>query len=86
MHAGTLCETLLMVEAFKANVIYPNKHGQIHNKMWNGHVLESETYIGGRCSSLEFYDSGLIFVCVCVWVFFLFFRSRRVPGGWSVQE
>ncbi|KAF2077511.1 hypothetical protein CYY_001210 [Polysphondylium violaceum] len=51
--SGTLCEALLMCEAFKANVIYPNKHSEDLNKMYNGHLLESETYVGGHVECLE---------------------------------
>ena len=28
--SGTLCEALLMVQAFHANIIYPNKQEQVH--------------------------------------------------------
>lgn len=52
--SGTLCEALLMVEAYKANVIFPNKHETPLNKMTkDGHVVESETYIGGHVEALE---------------------------------
>ena len=44
--SGTLCEALLMNEAFSANVIYPNKQEKDHFKTYKGHLLESETYIG----------------------------------------
>ena len=29
--SGTLCEALLMVQAFHANIIYPNKQEQVRN-------------------------------------------------------
>ncbi|CAO3684825.1 unnamed protein product [Umbelopsis vinacea] len=51
--SGTLCEILLMVEAYKANVIMPNKHMDETNKMFDGHLLESETYVGGHVEALE---------------------------------
>ncbi|KAJ3022675.1 UNVERIFIED_CONTAM: DNA polymerase epsilon catalytic subunit [Siphonaria sp. JEL0065] len=51
--SGTLCETLLMVEAFKANVLMPNKHQEQTGKMFEGHLLESETYVGGHVEALE---------------------------------
>ncbi|KAI9339371.1 hypothetical protein BDR26DRAFT_919110 [Obelidium mucronatum] len=51
--SGTLCETLLMVEAFKANVLMPNKHHEQTGKMFEGHLLESETYVGGHVEALE---------------------------------
>lgn len=52
--SGTLCEALLMVEAFHANIIFPNKEETILNKLTSdGHVLQQETYIGGHVESLE---------------------------------
>ncbi|KAL6577446.1 DNA polymerase epsilon catalytic subunit A [Orobanche minor] len=51
--SGTLCEMLLMVEAYKANVICPNKHQSDPEKFYNNHLLESETYIGGHVECLE---------------------------------
>lgn len=50
---GTLCETLLMAEAFRANVIMPNKHLDGKESFHNGHLIESETYIGGHVEALE---------------------------------
>ncbi|PWA94332.1 DNA polymerase epsilon catalytic subunit [Artemisia annua] len=51
--SGTLCEMLLMVQAYTANVICPNKHQPEPEKFYNGHLLESETYIGGHVECLE---------------------------------
>ncbi|KAI3706102.1 hypothetical protein L1987_76358 [Smallanthus sonchifolius] len=51
--SGTLCEMLLMVEAYKANVICPNKHQAESEKFYKNHLLESETYIGGHVECLE---------------------------------
>ncbi|KAG0052419.1 DNA polymerase epsilon catalytic subunit [Gryganskiella cystojenkinii] len=51
--SGTLCETLLMVEAFRGNIIMPNKHTESYNKMYDGHLLESETYVGGHVEALQ---------------------------------
>ncbi|KAH8548277.1 hypothetical protein BGW37DRAFT_507320 [Umbelopsis sp. PMI_123] len=51
--SGTLCEILLMVEAYNANVIMPNKHVDETGKMFEGHLLESETYVGGHVEALE---------------------------------
>ncbi|KAJ1543671.1 DNA polymerase epsilon catalytic subunit, partial [Nowakowskiella sp. JEL0078] len=51
--SGTLCETLLMVEAFNANIIMPNKHAEDIGKMFDGHLLEGETYVGGHVEALE---------------------------------
>ncbi|KAJ2357938.1 DNA polymerase epsilon catalytic subunit [Coemansia sp. RSA 2618] len=51
--SGTLCETLLMVEAFNANVAIPNKHADPHERIWDGHLVETETYVGGHVEALE---------------------------------
>jgi DNA polymerase epsilon subunit 1 len=51
--SGTLCEALLMVQACKKNIICPNKHTDDLTKFHNGHLLESETYIGGKVECLE---------------------------------
>ena len=41
------------VQAFKANVICPNKHQGDLEKFYNNRLLESETYIGGHVECLE---------------------------------
>lgn len=51
--SGTLCELLLMVEAFRAGVVCPNKHHSSAEALYNGHLLDSETYIGGKVEALE---------------------------------
>ncbi|KAI3461306.1 hypothetical protein Pfo_017969 [Paulownia fortunei] len=51
--SGTLCEMLLMVQAYNANVICPNKHQSDPEKFYNNQLLESETYIGGHVECLE---------------------------------
>ncbi|TIC52238.1 putative DNA polymerase epsilon catalytic subunit A [Wallemia mellicola] len=51
--SGTLCETLLMVEAYSAGVIMPNRHVDPHGSMYEGHLLSSETYVGGHVEALE---------------------------------
>lgn len=52
--SGTLCESLLMVEAYHANIIFPNKQESVLNKLSeDGHVLDQETYVGGHVESLE---------------------------------
>ncbi|XP_057955577.1 DNA polymerase epsilon catalytic subunit A-like [Malania oleifera] len=51
--SGTLCEMLLMVQAYMANVICPNKHQSDQEKFYNNQLLESETYIGGHVECLE---------------------------------
>ncbi|KAL4246754.1 DNA polymerase epsilon catalytic subunit [Abortiporus biennis] len=50
---GTLCETLLMVEAFRGQIIMPNRHEEEHGNMYDGHLLASETYVGGHVEALE---------------------------------
>ncbi|GJZ35782.1 DNA polymerase epsilon catalytic subunit A [Tanacetum coccineum] len=51
--SGALCEMLLMVPAYTANVICQNKHQAEPEKFHNGRLLESETYIGGHVECLE---------------------------------
>lgn len=52
--SGTLCEALLMVQAYHANIIFPNKQETVFNKLTSdGHVLDSETYVGGHVEALE---------------------------------
>ena len=50
---GTLCEMLLMVQAYQKNIILPNKHKEPKEAFWEGHLLESETYVGGHVESIE---------------------------------
>lgn len=43
-----------MVEAFHANIVFPNKQETQLNKMTSdGHVLDQETYVGGHVEALE---------------------------------
>ncbi|KAK1938956.1 DNA polymerase epsilon catalytic subunit A [Phytophthora citrophthora] len=52
--SGTLCEALLMVEAFSGNIICPNKQSSARDeKFYKGHLVESETYVGGHVECLE---------------------------------
>ncbi|WRT63732.1 DNA polymerase epsilon catalytic subunit A [Kwoniella shivajii] len=51
--SGTLCETLLMVEAYQAHIIMPNRHEDPHGMTYEGHLLASETYVGGHVEALE---------------------------------
>ena len=48
--SGTLCEQLLMVAAYEKGIVCPNKHVSQAEAMYKGHLLESETYIGGACA------------------------------------
>jgi len=43
-----------MVKAFEANIVFPNKQESVLNKLSDdGHVLDSETYVGGHVEALE---------------------------------
>lgn len=37
----------------QANVLCPNKHNAKYEAMFKGHLLDSETYIGGKVEALE---------------------------------
>ncbi|KAI9803328.1 MAG: DNA polymerase epsilon catalytic subunit, partial [Phylliscum demangeonii] len=50
---GTLCEMLLMVQAYEKGIVLPNKHQAPIEAFWDGHLLESETYVGGHVESIE---------------------------------
>jgi len=50
---GTLCEMLLMVQAYQKEIVLPNKHVQAKESFWEGHLLDSETYVGGHVESIE---------------------------------
>ncbi|CAL8098256.1 unnamed protein product [Calicophoron daubneyi] len=66
--SGTLCEALLMVQAYAANIVFPHKQGtsdsglgsllltgsSIFSQFTNdGRLIDSETYIGGHVEALE---------------------------------
>ncbi|XP_052253908.1 DNA polymerase epsilon catalytic subunit A-like [Dreissena polymorpha] len=52
--SGTLCEALLMVQAYHANIVFPNKQESILNKLTeDGHLMDSETYVGGHVEAIE---------------------------------
>jgi len=53
---GTLCEALLMVQAYEREMIAPNKNVDKSLKFYHGHLLDSETYIGG---TVEAFESGV---------------------------
>ncbi|KAI1074006.1 DUF1744-domain-containing protein [Whalleya microplaca] len=50
---GTLCEMLLMVQAYQHEIILPNKHMAPKEAFWDGHLLDAETYVGGHVESIE---------------------------------
>jgi DNA polymerase epsilon subunit 1 len=41
------------VEAFENAIIMPNKHADEHGNMYEGHLLATETYVGGHVEALE---------------------------------
>lgn len=41
------------VEAYRAHIIMPNRHEEAHGNMYEGHLLASETYVGGHVEALE---------------------------------
>ena len=51
--SGTLCESLLMVQAYDGGIIAPNKFKTQQEKFHEGRLLQSETYIGGHVEALE---------------------------------
>lgn len=51
--SGTLCETLLMVEARDKRILCPDKSLSDPEHFHNGHRLDSETYVGGHVEALQ---------------------------------
>ncbi|KAF8566604.1 hypothetical protein P879_05659 [Paragonimus westermani] len=66
--SGTLCEALLMVQAYAANVVFPHKQsageagpgsllptgsGNVCHFTDDGKLIDSETYVGGHVEALE---------------------------------
>ena len=43
----------MYMQAYTANIVCPNKHQSETEKFHKGHLLESETYIGGHVECLE---------------------------------
>ena len=43
----------LQVEAYQANIIMPNKQVDGYDNFFEGHLLESETYVGGHVEAIE---------------------------------
>ena len=44
---------LAKVEAYRGHIIMPNRHEESHGSMFDGHLLASETYVGGHVEALE---------------------------------
>ena len=59
--SGTLCEELLMAQAFRCNILFPNKQVDEFEKFYSGHLIDSETYIGGHveCLNVGVYRSDI---------------------------
>jgi DNA polymerase epsilon subunit 1 len=51
--SGTLCENLLMAEAYRNGIAFPNKKIEGGEKYYNGHLIEAETYVGGYVECLN---------------------------------
>lgn len=41
------------MEAYRGQIIMPNRHEDAHGNMHEGHLLASETYVGGHVEALE---------------------------------
>lgn len=41
-----------MASAFRGNIVFPNKKKENLEKFYQGHLLDSETYIGGKVEGL----------------------------------
>ena len=51
--SGTLCEDLLMTQAFEKNIIFPAKQVGEFEKFHNSNLIDSETYSGGHVECLN---------------------------------
>jgi DNA polymerase epsilon subunit 1 len=51
--SGTLCEALLMYAAYHGNIVMPNKQQAQYDTMHDGHLLDTQTYVGGHVEALE---------------------------------
>ena len=45
--------TISQVEAYKGNIIMPNRHEDVQGSMFEGHLVSTETYVGGHVEALE---------------------------------
>ncbi len=50
----------------QANVLAPNKHTAAAEAMWNGRLLDSETYIGGKARPQHIQRLVLTVIRVCL--------------------
>ena len=51
--SGTLCEELLMAQAFRGNIIFPNKKETKFEAFYDNHLIDSDTYVGGHVEALK---------------------------------
>lgn len=51
--SGTLCENLLMAQAYENKIVFPNKKTDSQDKYYKGYLIESETYVGGFVECLN---------------------------------
>jgi DNA polymerase epsilon subunit 1 len=51
--SGKLCEYLLMAQASRNNIVYPNCNSQEAERYYNNQLIESDTYIGGHVECLK---------------------------------
>ena len=51
--SGTLCEELLMAQAFRRNILFPNKQVEAFEKFHEGHLIDTDTYIGGHVECIN---------------------------------
>lgn len=51
--AGLVDTLWLQVEAYRSNVLCPNKHTDTTERFYKGRLLSAETYIGGKVEAIE---------------------------------
>ena len=50
---GVWANSMKQVQAHQKEIVLPNKHQEPTEAFWEGHLLESETYVGGHVESIE---------------------------------
>ena len=60
--SGTLCESLLMAQAYRWGIIFPNKQEEDFESFHNGHLIDNQTYVGGHveCLNVGVYRSDFL--------------------------
>lgn len=51
--SGTLCENLLMAQAYRGAIIFPNKQSEKFERFHDGKLIDSDTYTGGTVECLQ---------------------------------